>query len=162
MSETENSEIKVAEPMADDKNKFRMLDILVTLIILASVTAVISPRFSVASSEARLTEMVSSLQKVRSQIQIYTIQHNGLLPGQRIHGENVKQARFIKDLSRNNPETGRPYLEEMPENPFNKLNTVTCVNVKDLLPDGTEGTGWWFNVANGRFHACDGAFHAQY
>jgi len=148
--------------MPDDTYKFRMLDILIMLVVLASITAVVSPRISVASSDARLTRMVSNLQKVRSQIQIYTIQHDGLLPGQKTADGNVREPDFINSLAEKNPETGRSYLEQMPENPFNEFCTVTCVNRKNLLPDGTEGTGWWFNAADGRFHACDSAFHAQY
>lgn len=162
MSETEDPEIEVTKTMADDRYKFRLLDILIMAIVFASVAAVVSPRLSVASSDARLTRMVSNLQKVRSQIQLYKIQHNGLLPGQKAPGANIREADFVKALARKNPETSRPYLEQVPENPFNELRTVTCINKKDLLPDGTEGTGWWFNVADGRFHACDSAFHSRY
>jgi type II secretory pathway pseudopilin PulG len=148
--------------MPDDKYKFRLLDTLIMLIVFASIAAVISPRFSIASSDARLTRMVSCLQKVRSQIQIYTIQHDGLLPGQKTAGGNVREPDFVKDLAKINPETGCSYLEQIPENPFNEFRTVTCVNKKNLLPDGTEGTGWWFNADDGRFYASDSAFHAQY
>lgn len=148
--------------MLDDKYKLKLLDILIMLIVFVSIAAVVSPRFSIASSDARLTRMVSNLQKVRSQIQIYAIQHDGLLPGQKKEGENIREADFVKDLANKNPKTGRSYLEQIPENPFNEFRTVTCVNKNNLLPDGTEGTGWWFNAADGRFHACDNAFHAQY
>jgi type II secretory pathway pseudopilin PulG len=148
--------------MTDDKFKLSAIETFVVVIVLTSVAAVVTPRLSVATDDARLTKMVSSLQKVRTQIQLYKIQHDGLLPGQKQLGENIRETDFVNALTGPSSESGRPYLDNIPVNPFNGLYTVTCVSSKDLFPDGTEGTGWWFNAATGKFHACDSAFHAKY
>ena len=60
-----------------------------------------------------------------------------------------------------------PYVQKMPENLFisdaAERIAVTCVHnaPADAAPAGNEGTGWWFNAANGDFRACS-ADHITY
>ena len=148
--------------MNNKTRAFTLLEILIILLIISLLAVIILPQLSKADNEDKLTEMVSILQNVRSHIQLYRIQHFGLLPGQDTFDGCISENDFIYSITLPKPNTYDPYLPEIPMNPFNLQNSVTCVNDPNLLPDGTEGTGWWFNAATGEFRACDSPFHAAY
>ncbi len=135
------------------------------MVILAVLAAIVVPQFSQASSEANLNTLLGNLQTVRSQIQLYKVQHRDLLPGQDAFGGNVAEADFIADLT--NDEKYGSYVNKIPENLFIAAaadrDAITCVNNNnaDAAPPGDEGTGWWFNAANGDFRA-NSTDHTEY
>ena len=146
----------------NSKHGLTLSENLILVGIFCIVAAIAGPRFSRAQSEARLTDLVSDLQKVRSQIELYRIQHDDMLPGQKVVGGDVLEEDFVADLTTASAGGLGPYLKEIPVNTFNDLNSITCVNQRDAKPNGLEGTGWWLNVATGMFHAVDSTFHAEY
>ena len=68
--------------MTRNKNGFTLVEILIVVIILGILAAIVIPQFSEASEEARLSSLQSDLQTVRSQIELYKIQHLDNLPAQ--------------------------------------------------------------------------------
>ena len=68
--------------MSNETRAFTLLEILIIFLIITLLAVIIVPQLSRADNEDKLTEMVSILQNVRSHIQLYRIQHFGLLPGQ--------------------------------------------------------------------------------
>ncbi len=146
------------------KGAFTLVEILIVVVILGVLAAIAIPQFSGATSEANLNTLLGNLQTVRSQIQLYKVQHRDLLPGQTSVGGDVTEAEFVAALT--NDDDYGAYVNKIPENLYvsNAANrdTIKCVNDAAAVPAGTEGTGWWFNAANGDFRACDSFGSTQY
>jgi hypothetical protein len=114
------------------------------------------PQSSDLGTKARLSSLVSSLQTVRSAIELYKIQHNDNLPG--CSGASFEQAlTCYTDLYGNIMAQGSagalgPYVYKIPINPFTGINTVT-VSASDAT--GSAIGGWHFNTVTGKFQADD-------
>ncbi len=109
--------------------------------------------------------MVDDLQRMRCQIELYRIEHDGLLPGQTAPGDDVTCDAFINALTESAGPGLEPYLREIPANPFvadDSADDITIVNCMDIEPCGGGHTGWWFNVASGEFRANNSRFHSVY
>jgi general secretion pathway protein G len=155
---------------------FTLVEILIVVVILGILAAIVIPQFTSASTEAKESALVSDLQAVRSQIELYKIHHNDNLPGTQ-GGVDFQTAMTSKtnqdgvvDTSGGTDPTFRfgPYMREIPLNPFNDLNTVEV--------DGTAGdnsAGWNFvtvaGVTQGLFqpdddklNPVDGSAHTTY
>jgi type II secretory pathway pseudopilin PulG len=152
--------------MDADRRGFTVMEIFIVIVILCIAGAVVAPKVSRAAAKGRLSDLVSKLQLVRSQMQLYKIQHGDLLPGQKVTGGDIAQADFIAAMTKRNVVDGYgPYIKEMPENPFvagHAADDITCVNDEDAVPTGNERTGWWLNAATGQFRACDCQFRTAY
>ena len=148
-----------------DKQSFSLIEIFILVIILGILAAVVMPQISQASNEARLSDLVSRLQGVRSQIALYRIQHDDLLPGQAFPGGDITEAGFIKAMTTKGPGNLGPYLRKIPDNPFvdsRIAGSVTCVNDPDAVLTCSKSAGWWLNAATGQFRASDSSAHAVY
>jgi len=144
---------------------YSIMNLLMTMGLVALIAASAGPRFSKASFENRLPEMIDSLYTVRSQIESCRLEHGGMLPGQTSPWACVGADPFGDFMMRQDASGRGPWLKTVPANPFmtgDKANDVTCVNEVGVSPTGEEGTGWWFNAATGEFRACDSRFHAEY
>ena len=146
--------------------KSTWLEIVIGTVILLAFSMAVMPYFTRAAGRGRLEELSDTLHLVRCTIELYRTEHNGLLPGQQKAGRRVLPLDFVRDLTLPDTDGHFPYFERFPENPFvrcdDSRNTVTCVNDPNMLPDGTEGTAWWFNAATGQFRACNNKFHTAY
>ena len=154
--------------MKSEKQKqgFTVMEIFIVIIILGIIAAIVVPKFSQASSESRLEDLVSDLQMVRSQIELYKIQHKDLLAGQFAKGGSINEDSFKVALTVKGSDGMGPYLKKLPKNYYlvnaKRRDSITFVNDRKANPTGKEGTGWWFNVATGEFRANDSPFHAAY
>jgi general secretion pathway protein G len=152
--------------METEKQGFTVMEIFIVILILGIIAAIIVPKFSQASSESRLEDLISDLQMVRSQIELYKIQHKELMPGQFAEGGYINEDDFKMALTVKDDDGMGPYLNKLPKNYYiedSKMrDTITCVNDPEATPTSQEGTGWWFNAATGEFRACDSLFHAAY
>ena len=148
--------------METDIRKHTKTEIIIIASVLVLVAAVVIPQYSQAAATAKVTELISSLQKVRAQIELYRIQHNDLLPGQIAAGQNIGPRDFMQSLTTSDAEGLGPYLPAMPVNPFNEKNDITFINDTNASPAGTEQTAWWFNAATGEFRAADSRKNLQY
>src|SRR5471030_1976441 len=61
---------------------FTLVEILIVVIILGILAAIVIPQFTNASNEAKTSSVQSTLQTIRSQIELYKIQHNDAPPPQ--------------------------------------------------------------------------------
>jgi general secretion pathway protein G len=134
---------------------FTLVEILIVVIILGILAAIVIPQFTEASSNARLSSLTSDLQTVRSQIELYKLQHGDRSPDQDIATggtvdlfgqlEAVTDGTGAKVATTVNPHFG-PYLQKSPINPF--VNNSVKVTVANAMPgDG----GWWFDTTMGQF-----------
>jgi general secretion pathway protein G len=104
------------------KSGFTLVEILIVVVILGILAAIVIPQFTDASEQAKESSLVSDLQTMRSQIELYKIQHGGHLPGE--GGATIEEALTgLTDVSgavAAAPGTGvyGPYLQKLPKNPF--------------------------------------------
>jgi general secretion pathway protein G len=144
------------------RSGFTLVEILIIVIILGILVAIVIPQFSQASEEAKFSNLVNDLQTVRSQIQLYKLQHKTQLPG--TQGLTFQLAMTKYTNSDGVPATTQspadkmygPYIMRIPTNPFNDSNEVHT----GAGPNTSYDSGWYFNTTTGGFNANDNAAHA--
>ena len=102
---------------------FTLVEILIVVVILGILAAIVIPQFTQASTEAKVSSLQSNLQSIRSQIELYKIQHNDAPPTD--HNSFVAQMTGQTDVA--GATTGTdfgPYLQKMPVNPFSGLAVI--------------------------------------
>jgi len=153
------------------RNGFTLVEILIVVVILGILAAIVIPQFSDASEEAKMSALVSNLQTIRSQIQLYRAQHHHgttNLPGALETGLTFSKSMTmytIKDGTEaldQAPGIGvyGPYLLKVPTNPYTDACSVDSGT--DAPGDGGSTAGWYFNTTTGAFNAHDSATHAGY
>ena len=138
------------------RNKgFTLVEILIVVIILGILAAIVIPQFTEASSEARQSRLDSDLQTLRSQIELYKIQHLDSQPGDTDDdGVCDDAADLVDDLTGKTTQAGAadgdlgPYLQSFPTNPLVDGDTADDV----VLTSGGDG-GWYFDTSTGTMYA---------
>jgi general secretion pathway protein G len=132
------------------KGGFTLVEILIVVIILGILAAIVIPQFTSASQDARKNSLVSQLQTIRSQIELYKLQHlDKLPPGMNGSAGSVASATAWSEMinrSNVNSSTGTdstaypfgPYLQAAPVNPLNGNSNVLIVTA-DLAPAAATG-----------------------
>jgi general secretion pathway protein G len=136
------------------KRGFTLVEILIVVVILGILAAVVIPQFTNASTEAKTSSLCADLQTARSQIELYKVQHNDLLPG-------AGTALWVEAMTGKTDVAGAvnangpygPYLQKLPRNQFNDLSTVRI----DGAAAGANTDGWRFDSTTGAFLADDAA-----
>jgi general secretion pathway protein G len=59
---------------------FTLVEILIVVIILGILAAIVIPQFTNASEDARRNSLTSQLQTIRSQVELYKLQHRESWP----------------------------------------------------------------------------------
>lgn len=145
------------------KAGFTLVEILIVVVILGILAAIVIPQFTEASGEAKLSSLCTDLQSVRSQIELYKVQHNDALPGQNntgAGGTHTGTSGFVNGLIgyttingvttvSSDPNAYGPYLQKIPKNQFNDKDTVQ----QGTGAAGGNDSGWYFNTDTGSFHA---------
>ena len=141
------------------KRGFTLVEILIVVVILGILAAIVIPQFTQASTEAKTNSLMSDLQTLRSQIELYKVQHNDNPPdfasfeNQMIYctdvGGNI-QGAGSKQRDEANGFIYGPYLERIPANPFNDLSTVDNSGAV-----GDNAGGWEYNENTGEIYADD-------
>ncbi len=129
------------------KRGFTLVEILIVVVILGILAAIVIPQFTGASTQAKLSALVSDLQTMRSQIELYKLEHNEQLPG-------GGTASFELALTGPTDVAGAvgtdygPYLQKLPTNQFVDLATV---GLSDDAAAATGGgnNGWEFDQITG-------------
>ena len=164
---------------------FTLVEILIVVVILGILAAIVIPQFSGASTEAKESSLVSNIQSIRSQVELFKIQHNDILPGEILNPDGsiakADATTFVNAMCLKTDQYGNvgtaavnrfgPYMKKLPVNPFSNSVAVT---VADLAEDGASvavgisklaiggaASGWYFvctdntNADYGLFQAAD-------
>ncbi len=139
------------------KNKgFTLVEILIVVIILGILAAIVIPQFTEASNDARVSALMSDLQTVRSQIELYKVQHKDNYPGTVSGTWTI--GNFVSHLTGKTDADGAsggslgPYLQKFPTNPFNNQSAVAdATGASDPNAVISGDYGWWFNSTTGSF-----------
>jgi len=152
---------------ASKKSGFTLVEILIVVIILGILAAIVIPQFTNASQDARKSSLTSQLQTIRSQLELYKLQHldqappdiSGSVTGS-VDGAAAFNLMVVKtdaDHTANVSGTFGPYLQATPVNPLANSSAVFVVTA-DVTPGAASGgasAGWVYNRVNGKFWATD-------
>jgi len=124
------------------RSGFTLIEIMIVVVILGILASTVLPQFSTSQDAAKEAAMVTSLNMLRSQVQLYKLQHNGKLPTAAIATE-LTTMTDINGLTTGNVIYG-PYITgQMPANPLNG-------NKRDVVIGAATGnTGWAYNETTG-------------
>ena len=137
------------------KRGFNLVELLIIVVILGILAAIVIPQFSQASIEAKESSLCAELQAMRSHIELYKIQHQDRLPG--ADGASVEAALIgLTNIDGSvaeqaGPDVYGPYMQKIPTNPFNDLNTIR----QDGAAAGANTHGWRLDMTTGAFQTDD-------
>ena len=140
------------------KGGFTLVEILIVVIILGILAAIVIPQFTSASQDARKNSLTSQLQTLRSQLELYKLQHLDQLPTTLV-GSTPDWTQLVNKTN-NAGTTGTstafpfgPYLQSAPTNPLNGASAMLVVTADQTLGAAVTGgtnKGFIINSANGK------------
>ena len=138
------------------KTGFTLVEILIVVIILGILAAIVIPQFTNASQDARKNSVTSQLQTIRSQIELYKLQHLDQLPNL-IGTSGTDWTQLTGRTNQNGTTSGAtsfgPYLQQIPKNPLNNKVAVLVGSTEYTGGNAVSGAanrGFVINSANGK------------
>jgi prepilin-type N-terminal cleavage/methylation domain-containing protein len=135
---------------------FTLVEILIVVIILAIIAAVVMPQFGQATTDSRSAALMSDVQTLRRQLQVYKAEHLNAYPGTNL----VAQMTLYSDTSgstnaaQSSTFPHGPYVVSFPKNPVSGDATVRfATNAGDLFVAPLVDGGWYYNAITGEFRA---------
>lgn len=131
------------------KSGFTLVEVLIVVVIMAILAATIIPQFTDSTSDAKASTTKFNLHTLRSQIELYKTQHNGVVPT-----GTLVELTLSTDID-GNQGTGAtfpygPYIRQIPDNPFTNSDTVTVITNDPAVAADVTGTGGWlYNATTG-------------
>src|SRR5580765_2196759 len=100
---------------------FTLVEILIVVIILGILAAIVIPQFTNASQDARKSSLTSQLQTLRSQVELFKLQHGDVAPKLITTGwsELTGQTTY-------GGKTFGPYMQAAPVNPLANSSSVAA------------------------------------
>ena len=127
-----------------ERNRLLYVDVVVITVALTIIATTTVPKFTKASTESKVTDLIEGLETMRVQLDLYRAQHNDSFP------PSDSFESFETALTKKVGKYG-PYVKKIPVNPFNRLNTVRF----DGEPAGAGKAGWRLDTETGLFQADD-------
>ncbi len=135
------------------RSGFTLVEILIVVIILGILAAIVIPQFTDASTSAKNSSLTSNLQTIRSQFELYKVQHNDVYPWDDGSGAIDSNANIIARLTSKTDPDGTinpngacgPYMQDVPTNPFCSNNTAVFAGA--ATADGS--VDWAIDVNTG-------------
>ena len=139
------------------KGGFTLVEILIVVIILGILAAIVIPQFTSASQDARKNSLTSQLQTLRSQIELYKLQHLDSLPTGLV-ATTTSWAQLINKTDQNGSTAAStatvfgPYLQAIPTNPLNNYTDISVVTTDAVASGAVSGAtkGFVMNSVNGK------------
>ncbi len=131
---------------------FTLVEILIVVVILGILAAIVIPQFTSASESAKASSMAGQLQTIRSQLELYQVQHNGDYPDAGVAataGDTSDWSALTLTTDVDGDTAGTdfgPYLQQAPVNSFLPSGSNTAV--------AADNTGAWrYTAATGEIKA---------
>ncbi|MEX0887177.1 MAG: prepilin-type N-terminal cleavage/methylation domain-containing protein [Phycisphaeraceae bacterium] len=122
---------------------FTLVEILIVVVILGILAAIVIPQFTSASEDARASSLVSQLQTIRSQLELYRVQN----------GEYPQALGTNWDEMTTTASGNGPYLQQPPRNPFGENDASVNQVSGATAPDFAANTDWSYNSDTGQIRA---------
>jgi general secretion pathway protein G len=146
------------------KSGFTLVEILIVVIILGILAAIVIPQFTNASQDARKSNLASQCQTLKSQIELYKLQHKDVAPDLITSWNPFLEYSDIngtlsatRDDAATPPVNLGPYMQAKPANPLLQLDNVKALGTVD------GSAGWTYELSTGKIHGVAkdgaGAFH---
>lgn len=148
------------------RRAFTFIEVIMVVVILGILAAVVLPTFQGQTTIARESTVKDCLMTMRTQIEFYKIEHDGVPPGY-VNGATASTAMLQNQLVGTSMLTGfaisstvptapflyGPYVKKLPENPFNNLTNIAYVDPASSFADAVDGTtsGWLYKKETGEF-----------
>jgi prepilin-type N-terminal cleavage/methylation domain-containing protein len=147
------------------KKAFTLVELMVVVAILGIMAAIVIPMFGNHIQQAKEAAAHDALRIIRSQIELYKFEHQGLRPGY-MNGVQATPTVLINQFIGTSTITGMasasrtpagvykygPYLQKLPVNPYNKLSTIKYVaNATAFSTAATKTTGWLYKKETAEF-----------
>jgi general secretion pathway protein G len=146
------------------RRAFTLVEVIIVVTILGILAAVVIPTFQGQTTSARESAAKDSLKTMRTQVELYKLQHDGIPPGY-VNGSGVPTALLQLQFTATTTVTGAaststvptapylygPYIKKLPENPFNNLTNITYVAEATDFSAAVDGTssGWLYKKETG-------------
>ena len=126
---------------------FTLVEILIVVIIIGILAAIVIPSFNNATSDARTSSVTSQLQTLRSQIELYKMQHSDTPPAFTSMWTHMLNASNSAGTTTAGGTTATyplgPYVQAAPVNPLNNQSAVGAAAATNV--------GWVYAVTNGQY-----------
>ena len=130
------------------RSAFTLIEVLIVVVILAVLAATIIPQFTDSTDDAQESVLVTNLNVLRRQIQLYRAHHGGLAPGGDL-------AELLKATHLDGSDGGKwgPYLQFIPKNNITDSSAVKTIATDNATPaDLTPGGGGWiYSTTSSKF-----------
>jgi len=129
---------------------FTLVEVLIVVVIMAILAATIIPQFTDSTKDAKSSTTRFNLHTLRSQIELYRTQHNGVAPSATlVELTQSTDAGGTAGSGANFPYG--PYIREIPKNPFTNSAAIKAISTDPAaLSDVTAGGGGWiYNATTG-------------
>jgi prepilin-type N-terminal cleavage/methylation domain-containing protein len=137
---------------------FTLIEVLIVVVIMAVLAATIIPQFASSTNDAKTSSLKFNLHSMRSQIEVYKLQHNGTVPALTagtlpglIYATDVTGANIASTTSDATHPFG-PYIQggAMPANPFDGTTTITQISTFPPTATAGSGQGWLYEPVSGQ------------
>ena len=148
------------------KKAFTLVELILVVAILGILAALVVPTLQGHIATARQSAAKDSLSTMRTQIELYKLQHDGIPPGY-ADGSPVTAAMLELQFTATTTKTGAvspstvpadpyiygPYVKKLPENPFNDLSNIAYVAEATAFSEAVDGTssGWLYKKETAEF-----------
>jgi len=148
------------------KKAFTLIEVILVVAILGILAALVVPTLQGHIATARQSAAKDSLATMRTQIELYKLQHDGTPPGY-VNGSGAPVATLELQFTGTTAVTGHaspnkvpadpylygPYVKKLPENPFNDLSNIAYVAEATAFSEAVDGTssGWLYKKETGEF-----------
>ena len=145
---------------------FTLVEVLIVVAILGILAAVVLPTFQGQTTIARESTAKDSLRTMRTQIEFYKMEHDGVPPGYvngvgttvvtlrlQFTGITTITGSALASVTPTPPFLYGPYIKKLPENPFNNLTNIAYVAEGTAFSAAVDGTssGWLYKKETAEF-----------
>jgi general secretion pathway protein G len=149
---------------------FTLVEILIVVIILGILAAIVIPQFTNASEDARKSSLTSQLQTLRSQVELYKLQHRDQYPTSdgTLSGDwdwdmlttrtDENGVAYVDGTSTSGP--FGPYLQSAPKNSLSGKDGMFINNAElafGVAFPGAAATDGWVITPSGKIFAASKA-----
>ncbi len=144
------------------RTAFTLVEILIVVVILGILAVVVIPTFASCTAAAKDSALAQDLGMIKRMVLVYKAQHLETSPGypdgdkSQAPTEEVFLAQVTTATDGNGATAAigtpgykyGPYMERIPENPFNRLRTVHILGDAEDFPAAADNSyGWVYKPA---------------